>query len=556
MLAVPATAQVQRLVDTIEAPLAYLCLEAMPASEQGARQPGPVQRLLADPSLDALFGGQAPANGSTRSLALVRGVLGRSSGELEIALTGIVPGAGQPLLVLRARLRQGEADSLQLALDGDQLAAPSGRIGGRTTYRLRGDADEQPGSRVELALVGADLVVGNDGTALREVLEPGPARTVAGGSAGVLSADPGFVAMRQALPTEPGSLWLYGDWRRLGDRIQGSLDGVPGMLVGSSGLGSARAVMASVAGAQADLTMTVLLDFDVAPAPPAGPNVGRGRHPAGKPGDERGPRPASGIDGWFAAVEPVAARSLLAELPSSGLGGLVLSVDLAQIAGRSRGGWHLVKDLGRAFDQYGLDFERNVLARLGSRGTVQLHLGAGGAGAELAAVYAVRTKNKKAAADLFTDVRRVAEPAGLATFLTKELGDGGRDRRSVDLLELRPGGHGRSGSLFVAAHEDSLLLSADAGVLAAVADEARRAGKPRQRRGEPTATAISSIGGENVAGLFDVDLLPLFDHVAAALAASGARVDLSALPKRHVGYLDLQRRGEGTLVRVRLLASR
>jgi hypothetical protein len=579
LLAVPAAAQVKRLVDTIEAPLAYLCLEAMPAAEQGARQAGPVQRLLADPSLDALFGagvadtgsGDAAApSGSTRALALVRGVLGRSSGELELALTGIVPSAGQPLLVLRARLQRAEADSLQMALDANELAAPVGRVGGRTTYRLRSAGKDGPGSQVDLALVGADLLVGNDSSAMREVLDPAPARTSAAQPSMVLAADPRFVAMRQKLPVAPGALWLYGDWRRLGDRVQTSLDGLPGALMGSSGLGSARAVMASVAAAQADFTMTVLLDFDVAPAPAAGPNAGprSPRHGPPRPdgprgGDEHGPRRgvAPGIDGWFAAVEPVAARTLLTELPAGGLGGLVLSVDLAEVVSRSRTGVHLWNDLRRAFDQYGLDFDRNVLARLGTRGTVQLHVAPGGDSASVGAVYAVRTKNRKAAAELFADIRRVAEPAGLATASTRDVaardGKDGKDRRSVDLLELRGGGpHGRATAMFVAAHEDSLLLSADADVLATVVDDARRAGKPQKRRGEPTAAAISSIGGETVAGLFDVDLLPLFERITDALAGTGARVDLSALPKRHVGYLDLQRGDDGTVVRVRLLSSR
>ncbi len=566
-----AKAQVQRLVDTIESPVAYLCLEAMPAVVNTAanatapRQAGPVQRLLADPSLDALFGtkGGGEPSGSTKALALVRGVLARSSGELELVLTGVVPPReegrpGQPLLILRARLQRAEADSLQLALDGNELAAPNRRLGGQSTYKLRSEQKaEAPGQEVELALVGADLLVGNDTSAMREVLESPARGTAATNDRAVLSTQPRFLAMRQRLPIAPGALWMYGDWQRLNQRLESAVDGVPGWLIHSSGLGDARAVMASVASAQADFTATLLLDFDAAAAParPAG------RHGPERRGPERrGPvnEPASsGIDGWFAAMQPTSARTLVPELPAGGLGGVVLSVDLASLAGRSHEGAHLLEHLHHAFDKYGLDFDRNVLSRLGSRGTLQLHVARGTEAAQVEAaqvnaIYSMHTKNKKAAADLFADLRRVCEPAGLGVLVTKDVKETGRERRVVELLELRE----RGTSTFLVAHEDTLLLAADADTLVTVVDDLRRSGRPKARRSEATATAISSIGGENVAGLFDVDLQPLFDRIASAFASSGARVDLSTLPKRHIGYLDVQRREAGTLVRVRVLSSR
>lgn len=549
----PAFGQAPRLVDSIESPVAYLCLEAMPATGNGAgntagdtaRTPGPVQRLLADPSLDALFGVSvgvpATSSSSGRALALVRGVLARSSGELELALTGVLPSAGQPMLILRARLQRAEADRLQMALDGDELAEPARQLGSRTTYRLRGDRGgrEGEGRDVELALVGADLIVGNDGTAMREVLAPPPRVTSATPARAVLSAQPRFQAMRQRLPATPGSLWLYGDWPRLRDRLEASMTGVPGWLLGSSGLGSARAIMVSVAAAQADFTATLLLDFE--------------NGAIDRPGmKRRGPD----IDGWFAAAEPVPARTLLPELPASGLGGLVLSVDLASVARRSRDSAHVLRKLADGFTRYGLDFERNVLVRLGTRGTVQLHvgqlLGARGteAATEVNAVWSLRTKNKKAAGDLFADLRRVAEAEGIGRMLPAKDGKE-RERRPVDLLEVRHG----DASMFVAAHDDVLLLAADAETLNAAVDDVRRAGRSR-KGGESAASTIQAIGGDEVAGLFDLDLEPLFEQVAAAFTAAGARLDLSALPKRHVGYLDLQRRDGGTVVRVSVLSSR
>jgi hypothetical protein len=553
-------ATLARLVDTIERPIAYLCLEAMAPTEAGAvatRSAGPVQRLLADPAFGALLtGGDAAASGAARAMELVLGLLSRSTGELELVLTGVVPGAGQPLLVLRARLQRGQADNLQLALDGEDLAAPMRRVGGRQTFKLRSASPAAgPGQEVELALVGADLLVGNDTRAITEVLDPPPPTTAATQRRAVLTADERFQAMRQRLPVGPGALWIYGDWQRLGQRLAESLEGVPGWLLGSSGLGDANAVMASVAGERADLAATLLLGF-APPAPEAQKRRGP-RIPSRRGLSERRDGP---FRGWFDAVELVAARTLQADLPAGGFGGIVLSVDLAEIAARSHGGGRLLHDLHHAFGEYGLDLERNVLGRLGSRGTVQLQVGPGEGSGRVAAIYSMRTKNKKAAADLFADLRRVAEPAGLGKVIALEGRDPGRERRAVELLRLRaatpperdvPPDAG--GPMFVAAHEDALLFADDADTLAGHVDELRRGGKPRARRGDH---AIAAIAGENVAGLFDLDLQPLFERLTSALTGAATKLDLSSLPRRHVGYLDLQHHGDDTIVRVRVLSSR
>ncbi len=558
--ALAQTAALPRLADTIERPIAYLCLEAMAPTDAGgvaARTAGPVQRLLADPAFAALVTADGGAtSGAARAIELVRGLILRSTGELELVLTGVVPGAGQPLLVLRACLQRGQADNLQLALDGEDLAAPMRRVGGRQTFRLRSASPAAgPGQEVELALVGTDLLVGNDTRALTEVLDPPPPTTSATNQRAVLTADERFQAMRQRLPVGPGALWIYGDWQRLGQRLAESLDGVPGWLLGSSGLGDADAVMASVAGERADLAATLLLGFA-----PAAPDVQKRRGPR-VPG-LRGPseRREGPFRGWFDAVEPVAARTLQADLPAGGFGGIVLSVDLAEIAARSQGGGRLLHDLHHAFDEYGLDLERNVLGRLGSRGTVQLHVGPGEGSSRVGAIYAMRTKNKKAAADLFADLRRVAESAGLGKVVAVEGRDPGRERRAVELLRLRAaspaereGSPDAGGAMFVAAHEDALLFADDADTLVGHVDELRRGGKPRARRADG---AIAAIAGENVAGLFDLDLQPLFERLTSAFTGAATRLDLSSLPRRHVGYLDLQHHGDDTIVRVRVLSSR
>jgi hypothetical protein len=510
-----------------------------------------VQRLLADPSLDALFRAPASSSSSTATataLALVRGVLARSSGELELVLTGILPQAGQPLLVLRARLQSDEAERLQTLLASGELAAPDRRIGERQTYRLRGaeGAAAGPGEHVELALVGNDLLVGNDGSSLAELLTPVPAVTSATPKRAVLSADARFRALRRELPAPAGSLWIYTDWQRLGTRVPTELDGLAGALLGSSGLGGARTVLASVSSAQSGFSATVLLEFDAARA--AGPRFDND----------------CGIDGWLAAVRPVPARQLLAELPGGGIGGLVLSVDLAAVAGSSHDGVHLLHDIEGAFEHYGLDFRRNVLDRLGERGTVQLQVGQAGRATDavgMASIYSLRAKSRKEAADLFADLRRVGEAEGFAQLLP---GKDSKDRRGIDVLQLRSR-HGGEAMVAVAVVDDAVMLAPDAGELVAFVDELRKAPKARGKRDQAVVSAVQSIGGENVAGLFDVDLQPWFERLVGMFAGAGAQLDLSQLPKRHIGYLELQRDGgaaaaggdgTGSVVRVRVLSSR
>jgi hypothetical protein len=562
-----ARAQAPRLVDSVEAPYAYLAYHGEPATAEGSA--GPVSRLLADPALDALFAldanaaphGGSPStqsgspSGAVQSLQFARSMLSRSAGEVEMALTGIVSSGGQPLLVLRARLRPGEASKLQVVLDQAQLVTPHRTLGATTTYRLqRGEGVvDGPGQLVEVAVVGDDLVVGNDGSALREVLDP-PTRTSAEPRR-VLSTDARFRALRQKVTAPAGSLLLYCDWQRLGRRLQTTLGGVGGQLLGSSGLGSARSVLLSIAPAKADLAATVLLEF-------APPETGRAGH---------GGRGVPDIDGWLAATKPVAARSLVAELPNAGMGGIVLAVDLAAVLNASPRGSHFVWDLREAFDRFGLDFERNVLARLGSRGTVQLHVAEARmadpkvVAAGFTSVYTLRARNKKAAQDLLVDLRRVAESDGRGAVLE------GRDRRAGDVLELRH----RNGAVvcYVATVDDFVLIAETAEPLLQQQDELRRS-RSRSRSDATVTGALQAIGGDQVVGLFDLDLQSWFAGLGSVLAARGdasaadpdstdknTTVDLSALPRRHIGYLECIRRADAngddtTLVRVCVLSSR
>ena len=531
----------------------YLSLEGDPAS--GRDDAGPVHRLIADPAFDTLLGSSsaAPSDSAGKALALVRGVLARSAGDVELALTGVLPDGGQPLLVLRARLQTAAAGRMTELLAGPDLAVPQRRVGETQTYSLRdaaGAPRDEIGGRVELAVVGDDLIVANDGTAMEELLAPLPAVTSAAPARKVLSVQPRFHELRSKLASGPGSLLLYGDWQRLSRRLQSSTEGVPQAVLSWSGLGSARTVMASLAGEGANFTGTMLLDFEAAAE-------------AGRRGDAQ-------FDGWFAAAEAVPARSLLSTLPNGGLGGMVLAVDLAEIAQRSPRGARMLHEISHAFGDMGLDFERNVLGRLGNAGTVQLLFREATGVPEIVSVYSLRAKNKQAAASLFGDLRRAVEARGMGRLVPP------RTRNGVEVLELTHGygphrrGEGREGRerergpaddarICVAIFEESVLLGADVETVTLVHDEYRRSS--RSKRDAAVGKAVAAIGGDKVTGLFDLDLLPLFERIVAELrsreiASSAAPIDLSRIPQRHTGYLDLQPGAGGVVLRIRVLSAR
>ena len=538
------------MLDSVEAPYAYVSLGSTGDAKESASQ-NAVRKLLADPSLDAVFGGSGAGSdskhgGGSQALSLVRGMLSRGAIELELAMTGIVGKRGTPLLVLRARLRHELAGTLRSKLEETtQLAVPNRTLGGHQTYTLRSNRartrDAKVGETVELAMVGDDLVVGNDGSAMREVLEPLPNQTSAQPVRRVLSVDPRFRSLRKRLDVPKGSLFAYGDWQRLGRRLQSSLIGAPAQLLSGSGLGSARSIMMTIAPAKKnDFSATLLLDFDT----------------------EVGAADARIIKGWFAATEPVAAKQLVRELPRGGLGGLVLSVDLMAVADNSPRSSHMVWDLRDAYTSFGLNYSRNLIGRLASRGAVQMHFGpvaskqkTGGdqnAGNEdgaclggITPVYSVRAKSRTAASDIFSDLRRVVESTNFGKFVVAKDAKG---KRQADVIHLS-GAQGQM-SAFVCVHEDSLLLAEGQQTLVQVLQEMRRS-RPARRNSFVTS-AVKSIGGGHVAGLFDLDLNPLIQHISSAL--NGA--DLSALPKRHIGYLDTDTRQDGAVVRIRLLSSR
>ena len=543
LLAAALPCQGLRLVDRVEAPIAYVALDGRPLANGTTDAARPVHRLLADPTWEALLGA-APATpaaagqaqpGASRILGVVRGVLAHSSGELELALTSITQVDGRPLLVVRLQLQGDEVERLQGLLDEGSLASPHRTLGERRTYRLRSeesgsekprDGDEQPADRepVELAVVGSDLLIGNDASAMQELLAPAQTGTSATTGRTVLSADPRFKSLRGQLTEAPGSLFVYADWQKLGRRLDSPLPDLPGGLLHTSGLGQAHRVLVSLSPSQADFAATVLLDFD----------------------------DAFSFDGWLATTQSVPARRLAPELPCGGLGGLVVAVDLAALVARSRQGEHLLCDLRHAFETYGLDFDRNVLDRHAALGTAQLMMRPAADGSPgVNAVYAMRAQNKKAAADVFADLRRAVEAKGMGRLRP------GKDRRTPDVLELTPHSH-HPGQLttFLSVCEDSLLVAFDADAVVQAHEDHRQGAKTRARREAAVGSALQRLGGAEVAGLFDLDLQPLFDLVSQTVTAAGAPIDLSSLPRRHIGSLSLDRRTDGSSLRICVISSR
>jgi hypothetical protein len=529
VLATVAPAQAPRLVDCVEAPIAYVRIDG---GENGANRRATVQRLLDGAVGTAVVG--EPAGPMARACQLVRMLLARDCGEVELVLTGVVPGVGRPLLLLRVRLPEAEAGRLHGLLHEGSLAAPHRTLGTQQTWRLLADAaagdavaDRGPGARIELALVGADLVVGNDDLGMQELLAPMPASTTAAPRR-VLSADPRFQELRQRLDAPPGSLFAYGDWQRLGHRLQGLLTGLPGALLDRSGAAGARRVMLSLApapGATA-CAATLLLSFEDA----AGSDPGA----------------VAAIDGWLAAAQSVPPRQLLPELPVAELGGMVVAVDLADLAARSPRGARLLHDLRHSLAAYGLDFERHVLGRLGTLGTVQLLLRDGevGAAAEVVAAYAVRARSRAAAGDLFTDLRRAAEAHGIGRLVVA------RDRRTPDVLELRAGADAARPPICVTVVDDTVLVAHEAATLQRSHDDHRRSAKVRGRRDAVVAGAVQRMGGAAVCGLFDLDLRGLFVRLLRSKDSGGASPDLAAVPMRYVGTLASEAGTGGVFVRV------
>jgi hypothetical protein len=487
-----------RLLDRIEGPMVYVAVDARAAAGAGA-DTSPLQRLWSDPALQQLVGGGGAAAGMFEFL---RGVVQRASGEVELALTGILPagvagasGKGLPLVVVRTQLATADAERMRALLADGRTATPLRTLEGQPTYALaQRPADDPDAMPIEAAVVGDDLLVANHRSGLEEVLATSADRTT-------LGADPRFLRLRAQLQPPPGALLLFADWRRFAPRLQALAGGdLRQFMLGWSGLGKADAVMAAVAAHKQDLQSTVLLSF-----------------PAG-----------ASIDGWLALVQPVAARALAADLPVGGLGGVVLAIDPKRLVDRVEGMRGFAQVLDGGCGRCGLELHR-LVRHLGQRGTMQMLLVPGG-DLEVQTAFAVQAQSRKAATDLFDEVR--------SNVTARQLGrEVKRGLTELEIADRQAGGFG----LHLAVADDFLVFAKDSAALDALQAERRAA---RRGRRDALGAALHAFGTGEVGGLVHFDPAALTGGVGAA--AMG-----------HTGVIEIATGGsDGAVVRLRLLSSR
>lgn len=514
-----------RLLDRVTAPLLHIGL-ATAVGEAGLGESwiADLERLgigVGDvgPSGDAAGtavsdpSGAGETSSSGHALRLLQrllagGATGLAWNEVEFALTGILPrrdAADLPLLVFRAKLEDDAAEILRGILADGQLARPARRVSQHDVYELSTGGPTGPGSIIELALTGADLIVSNHAMSMDQVLDP---RTRS--EAEVLSANPVYRSLSGQLEVLPGTLVLYADIGRLRHRIGLVGHGSTDWLLGWSGLGSARGLLMGFHRAPSGTRISVLLGTE-------------GRH-----------------DGWLDLVQRLPAQDLVQRVPVGGLGGIAFGWKPAGLlAARKTRGNHrrdlhaLSHLLRRTCAQLGLSLEDEVLPRLGPGCTVQF-LGSQDDPRAPQTVVSLQGKNRGAAGRLFVDIAR-SENASAAVTMRR----GARGSEQLDVqVEGAEGYHlGVIGDSFSMAFHDAALDQVRESTAAARRD---RASARRDIFASLKWLGVSR--RQPVAGVFQVDL-------AALVSESSSAAGSSPLVRRHVGYLQI----EPGLLRVEIL---
>ncbi|MGE3172969.1 MAG: hypothetical protein AB7O97_10125 [Planctomycetota bacterium] len=519
-----------RLVDRIERPMAYVAIDAGARGETGA-EVSPLQRILGEPALEALSDDPA----AMAAFAFVRGVLARATGEVELAVLGVVPssllGRGEaalPLLVVRARLSANDAARMRDVLADEEFARPHRTVHGHPTWSLRHAADRAnadpanadragdsrgAGLEVEVAVVGADLVVANHARGLEEALD---ARGAVGRD--VLARDPRHQQLLAELQPPAGALRVFADWRRLGRRLA-SLGGLSGALLGWSGLGGADAVAATVTADEDDaLRTTVLLSL---------------------PAD-------AALDGWLGLVEPAPARQLVEELPVGGLGGLVFAVEPVRVASAASQAGGFCSAVRGGCGEHGLDLDR-IVRRLGRRGALQMLLLSGNEATAVPA-FALQAQSRRAATEIVAEIAGAIQPP--ASGRSSDRGPTAVDLRDVGGLER----------LRLGVVDDLLVFAQEAGTVDALAAARRERGRASSRLDAAISRALRAFGadrGTRIGGLVHVDISGWLELVGVDEALR------STLPAQQTGFVDVLRGSGregvdpvGTVVRLQLLGAR
>lgn len=542
------------LRDSLASPMAYVAIDASAGGENG--EANPLLSVLLSPALGTAESG---------SFALVRGLLARARGQVELALLSVLPSsidpdaAGTPLVVLRTQLAEAERERMQQLFSDPRIARPERTVHGQATFGLVPSENATARRQIEVALVGRDLVVSNFARGLEEALDRGTAS-----ASRCLRDDPRFQRLVGELKPGPGALLVFADWPRCAPRLA-SLQGVPGALLAWSGLGGADAVAAAVM-----------------------------PQPLERRGSERAERafrsqillsmPSSApVDGWLSTVSGTSARQMLDDVPVGGLGGMVLSVEPGRLVhamaapggpdhphsprhphepgGDRRPGRDerpvppagFGPRLVGGCELHGLDLER-IVQRLGDRGSMQMLLVA--AGRELAPAFALQAKSKKAASDIVQEIGRALRPDGKKPE--------GKAQEPVDLRDLDGHGH-----MKLAAVDDWLVFAQDREAIDALAAARRDRAKARPQLDAAVQRAVRTLVGDRSdrhGGLVHLDLRAWFDHLGLSSEGSNravgadraARIDVDlGLPCSHTGFVDVEAESEGrpALVRLHLLST-
>ena len=483
----------------MEAPLLYLSLEPRPAD--GTTRPL-LDDLLGPEGLLARLGDR----GAASAVRVLHTFLARSDEAMELALVGLLPrpGADRPLLIFRGRLTGDDAAAMAALLASGSATRPARRIGAHRVHRFIGGAEDQVGGAVEVVLAGRDLLVANAATALDEILaDPGATTTRR-----TLEADPVHRRLRALLPRLPGSVSLYARGSHMLRRLPGPDGRWLRRTLDTSGLLASRGMILRLEPRASGTVAEAVIDLGADGVPP----------------------------GLFQLLRPARLQDLVADLPRGGLARAVVAVDPLDLVDPRRAGPRvgiMVHALTDGCAGMGLDFEHQVLRRLGERAalqtllleeTDQLHL-----------AWSLAARNRRAAGQLFDDLRRALQIADAGTFH-----DG--QRRRPDTLEVR--GLFGGAPAWLAVVDDSLVLGDRREVVEQAWHAARAADRPKASELLSLFRELEIDRRTEVLGLFAVEAAPLLKRWLGT--------DAGALPARQVGAMQV----EGGVLRLRMFSPR
>jgi len=553
-LAGGVAAQGVRLVDRAASPLAYIAVEAPGAAPaSGVVEEGVVEEtgrsgldfLLDDPTVRFLLAAQRGAADDPGLLALnrVRDLSRLSTGELELALQGLLPrgdAPAQPLLLARVHLSEDGRDRLEAALRDPAVARPGRQIGrGRhQVYGFGGASDVSgPGSRFDVCLVGSDLLFTNHLSSLEELFEgdfaDGPV-TGSGKSEGVdadgsggalpvgknpesLGADASFRELRDRLHAGPGAAFVHLDWRRLRDRATSGMDEDRLLVLEGAGLLGADRIAMSMRPVGDQLHTTMVMDQP------------------------------TGASGLLSVARPAPIKRLVQELPGHGLASLAFSIEpdrLRRLPDVRHAAFHAgLVGLGRGL---GVDIDEDIVPLLGSGGSCQIVL-LDEAGDESAVALAFRARSATAAKTLVSRVREGLEKGRRPDHDHDHTHWRRRPEFTVRDEVLVFGGDEPDVSF--GAVGDSVVVGLHANAVERVAQSERSSRRNRSRHHSTVQQRIErllevhDIDEKSIVGVFDID---------GTAAARGEPSTASSEAGKHVGVLVL----EGRALRLELLSER